>query len=638
MPDKFRSHEVRTDILVAGGGLSGVCCAISAARAGARVVLCQDRPVLGGNASSEIRMHVIGANWNRPGAPLELEARESGIIEEIRLENAFRNPQRSSSMFDLILYEKCLAEPLLTLFLNTRVVSAEMEGTRISKVIALRPSTEDRFEIVADVFVDCTGDGGLGVAAGAEYVHGREAQSRFGEPSAVEVADEKTLGSSLLFMAKKHDQPMRFIPPSWARKFTAADFIGRECIGPADAPGWEYGFWWLSWGGHLDTIRDNEQIGQELLAILLGIWDYIKNGGDHGAENWALEWFGAVPGKRESRRFVGQYILTEQDLMESREFPDAISYGGWSMELQPPEGFEAKGVPPVTHRQMPYLYDIPLRSCVSRNISNLMFAGRNISASHVAFSSTRVMATCAVTGEGVGLAAALTVRSKTEPADFSKNETRIKELHQGLVRQDAFVIGVVDSPSDNLAAMATIRASSEQLDGAAVNVLSGQNRCVLHARGVPSHRTTPGTHRWMSQQGLPAWLEFEWESQQTIRRIEFVFDSGLHRRLTMSPSDAIASQMIWGTGQPELVKSFSIEQRGESGEWQPVWHEPLWWQRRWCHDLPEAMETRALRIFIHETWGCDHARIVSVRLSERLCSESVGCDARIQSIDGTRLQ
>lgn len=598
--------------------MAGVCCAISAARAGATVVLCQDRPVLGGNASSEIRMHIIGADWNRPHLPLELEARESGIIEEIRLENAFRNSQRSASMFDLILYEKCLAESSLVLLLNTRVVSADVANGRISSAAALRGLTEEAFEIFAKVFVDCTGDGGLGVAAGAEFVHGREARSLFGESIAPEKADDKTLGSSLLFMARKHDKPMRFIPPPWARKFTAADFVNRECVGPADNPGWEHGFWWLSWGGHLDTIRDNEIIRQELLAILLGIWDFIKNGGDHGAENWALEWFGAIPGKRESRRFVGNHVLTENDLIASREFPDAISYGGWSMELQPPEGFDAKGVQPCQHHAMPYLYDIPLRCCVSRNVENLMFAGRNISASHVAFSSTRVMATCAVTGEGVGLAAALATQAKVSPAVFAEEKSRLVELRQRLVRQDAYVIGVTDLQADNLAAIARICASSEQVGGAASNVISGQNRCVIHSSGVPESRALVGTHRWMSDpaKGLPAWLEFQWLETQSIRRMELVFDSGLHRRLTLSMCDAIASKMIWGTGQPEMVKDFSLECLDDSGAWRTLLHEPLCWQRRWTHDLAAVVRTRALRLIVHETWCCDHARVVSVRILE----------------------
>ena len=478
---------------------------------------------------------------------------------------------------------------------------------QITEVVAARASTEEMFRITAEVFVDCTGDGGLGVAAGAEYVRGREAHSHLGEVSAAEKADGKTLGSSLLFMARKHDKPMRYVPPPWARKFTEEDFVERPCVGPENDPGSEYGSWWLSWGGHLDAIRDNETIRHELLAILLGIWDFIKNGGDHGAENWALDWFGAVPGKRDSRRFVGQYILTEPNLMESREFADAISYGGWSMELQPPEGFDTKGLQPCRHRIVPFLYDIPMRSCVSRNLSNLMFAGRNMSASHVAFSSTRVMSTCAVTGEGVGLAAALAVRTKTPPGELAADAGLMTELRQRLVHQDAYVIGVVDSQNG-----AVIRASSEQEGGEAANVISGQNRCVIHPRGIPESRALPGTHRWMSRE-LPAWIEFEWPENQEIRRIELVFDSGLHRRLTLTQSESIAADLIWGGGQPEMGKTFSVESRNESGQWEPLVRVSPFWQRRWAHSLSATVSTSALRLTAHEIWGCDHARVVTVR-------------------------
>lgn len=191
---------------------------------------------------------------------------------------------------------------------------------------------------------------------------------------------------------------------------------------------------------------------------------------------------------------------------------------------------------------MPYLYDIPLRSYLSRNIQNLMFAGRNMSASHVAFSSTRVMATCAVTGEGVGLAAALSVRKKINPDQLPAMPELIDALRQQLIRLDAFVIGVVDS------------------------------------------------------------------------HIEIIFNSGLHRRLTLTMSDSIASQFTWGAGQPELVKDFSVQQRNASGEWCKLIRELLGWQRRWTRDLPEPISTAVVRISVNETWGCDHARILAVRI------------------------
>jgi hypothetical protein len=309
------------DLLVAGGGMSGVCCALAAARLGTKVILVQDRAVLGGNASSEIRMHIVGATGLHAGLPLVLEPREGGIIEEIRLELAVRNPQRSAAVFDLILYELCRAEPNLTLLLNTTVVAARVEGRRIVEVMAERPSTEDRFTIAAEMFADCTGDGRLGAEAGVAAMRGREGQADFGEKLAPEQGDAKTLGSTILFQAKKHDRPMPYVAPPWVRKFQPADFALRPFGKSGSDLGLEYGYWWIEWGGCLDTLKDNERIRDELLAITLGIWNHIKNESGLDVSHWALDWIGMVPGKRESRRFIGQHVLSESDLLTRGRFP-----------------------------------------------------------------------------------------------------------------------------------------------------------------------------------------------------------------------------------------------------------------------------------------------------------------------------
>jgi hypothetical protein len=354
----IQEHELTCDVLVAGGGPAGVPCAIAAARSGASVILCQDRSVLGGNASSEVRMHIVGADaGGKRGRALETETREGGIIEEIRLETAVRNPQRSASMLDLILYELCRAEPNLTLMLNTRVVDVEVDDDLITHACADRHSTEDRFRICAKVFVDCTGDGQLGVAAGAPYQHGREGAEEYGEDMAVPEADGKTLGSTLLFQARDMGRPMPFKAPPWARTFSEQDLHLRPHGQSGVDRGLEYGYWWAEWGGELNTIKDNEAIRDELLAIILGVWDHIKNGGNHGAENWALDWFGFLPGKRESRRFVGQYVLRQTDLTESRRFHDAIAYGGWSIDTHPPEGIDAPNLEPCDQPLTPYIFD-----------------------------------------------------------------------------------------------------------------------------------------------------------------------------------------------------------------------------------------------------------------------------------------
>ncbi|MDB6094987.1 MAG: Fumarate reductase/succinate dehydrogenase flavoprotein domain protein [Verrucomicrobia bacterium] len=605
--------DVSCDVLVAGGGLAGVACAIAAARNGARVYLCQDRSVLGGNASSEIRMHAVGANSGRPSQDLVLEARETGIIEEIRLENAVRNPQRSPSVFDLILYEKCYAEKNLTLYLNTTISSAEVRDGRIQRVIAMRPSTEHRFCFKAKVYVDCTGDATLGALAGAGYMQGREDEKAFGESFAVPTADRKTLGSTLLFMARKHDRPMAFVPPPWARKFTERDLLLRTHAAPTVDAGLEYGYWWLEWGGQLDTIRDNEEIRHELMAIVLGMWDHIKNGGDHGAACWALDWFGVVPGKRESRRLMGRYVLTERDVLSSTAFPDAIAYGGWPIDLHPPEGIDRVEEDPCVQHPVPCLYDIPLRCCVARDLTNLMFAGRNISATHVAFASTRVMATCAVIGEGVGVAAAYAATANLEPASLADRSETMALIQRRLLRQDAFLIGQRYAERADLARSASIRASSETALGLATNVISGQNRALLGDRGVPAARQLPGIHRWMSDPSvkLPAWIELRWPNPVTVGLVEIVFDTGLHRHLTLTQSDAYHAKMCWGVPQPETVKSYEVSCEDSMG-WRSLVKVDQHWQRRATHLFSPTVSTMALRLAVSETWGTPEARIMRI--------------------------
>ena len=593
--------------------MAGVTAALAAARCGSRVILCQDRPVLGGNASSEVRMHIVGADVSGGrGKALEVEAREGGILEAIRLETAVRNPQRSASMLDLILYEACRAEPNLTLMLNTAVVGAETDGARIAEAIAERQSTEDRFRVGASVFIDATGDGRLGAEAGAPFRHGREGREEFDESPAPDRADAETLGSSLLLTARKHDRPMPFRAPSWARRFTEEDLRLRGHAG-----GLEYGYWWVEWGGTLDTIKDNEIIRDELLAIMLGVWDHIKNGGDHDAAHWALDWFGFLPGKRESRRFVGQHMLTGQDVLGATPFDDAIAYGGWPIDIHPPAGVDAPGATPCSTTAAPHLYDIPLRTCVSRDIGNLMFAGRNISATHVAFASTRVMATCAAMGQGVGTAAAHAVAHGRSPGELADDPAAMRAIQQRLLRDDAYLVGIGNEDPRDLARSAAVSAASETPDGAASNVISGQTRSVHGHGGAPPGRCLPGTNRWMSPplRDGPAELRLEWPHPVSIARVQLVFDTGMHRVLTLSHSDAYtAEQMRWGQPQPETVRDYSLRLRTADGSWKAIAAVTGNYQRVNRHRLPEPMTARALALEVSATNGIDHARVCEVRV------------------------
>lgn len=607
--------KLSTDILVAGGGPAGLSAAIAAARLGAKVVLVQDRPVLGGNASSEIRMHIVGADGvlAERSREMSVEAREGGLIEEIRLDACVTNPQLSPSVFDLILYDKCRQEPNLTLLLNTTLTGTMMDGSRIRHAIAERHSTGHRFEISARLFIDCTGDGTLGAQSGAEFRRGREAASQFGESLAQEEADGKTLGSTLLFMARKHEQPMPFTAPSWARKFTEEDLLHRPHAKPGFESGLEYGYWWIEWGGELDTIRDNEIIRDELLAILMGVWDHVKNAGDHGASHWALDWCGFVPGKRESRRFVGPVTLTEHDILRSTAWDDAIAYGGWPIDTHPPAGVDATDEPPCKQTRTPHIYDIPLRACFSKNIPNLFFAGRNISASHIAFASTRVMATCSAVGQGVGTAAALCTQAGIDPADLVEDPRKLHDLQQILLRNDCFLIGAHNEDPCDLARNARITASSSAPEFQPEQVISGVTRCVHGEGGVTPGRVIPGTHRWISTAELPASLTLEWPDAVCISSIQLIFDSGLHRLLTFSLAQGVHSRMHWGQGAPENARDYSIAARTGTC-WQPLLAVTGNHQRLRRHQLTIPVEAEALRITITATHGDAAARIVEVRI------------------------
>ncbi|MCC5844185.1 MAG: FAD-dependent oxidoreductase [Verrucomicrobia bacterium] len=601
---------LKTDILIAGGGPAGVPCAVAAAREGAKVVLVQDRPVLGGNASSEVRMHIVGADAFG-GRELEVEAREGGILEEFRLQQCVENPQRSATLLDLGLYNLVRNEPNITLLLNTALVAADCDGNRIHRARAVRHSTEETFEIEAEAYIDCTGDGRLGLEAGAAFVHGREARERFGEQHAQEVSDSKTLGSSLLYQARRHDQPMPYTPPAWARTFTAEDLRLRLRIDdPTHEDGLEYGFWWAEWGGELNTITDNERIRDELLAILFGVWDFIKNSGRFPqSANWALDWFGWIPGKRESRRFIGRHILSESDVLLARAHSDTIAYGGWPIDLHPPAGVDAADEPPCRHIHVPNLYGIPLRCCMARDIDNLYFAGRNLSATHVAFASTRVMGTCAAVGQGLGTAAALAVRENLDPEALVAAAPRIQQL---LLRNDAFLPGVRSRDPEDLAPSARISADSEQPGAPARLVCSGFTRATHGPGGTVPAQTEPGPHRWMSLT-LPATLELAWDRPVRARTVQLIFDTGLHRILTHSQSDKFTARMVWGRPQPETVKDYDVE----------IFQEDVWktvhtvrgnFQRRNTLSFSDFEVFSRLRVRVHASNGTDHARICEVRI------------------------
>ncbi|WP_145946092.1 FAD-dependent oxidoreductase [Paenibacillus sp. Y412MC10] len=450
----MKTETIRSDVTVVGGGLAGVCAAIAAARLGSQVVLVNNRPVLGGNSSSEVRVWVCGATAHG----INRYARETGIMGELFVENQYRNPEGNPYLWDLVILEAVRAEPNITLLLNTDVHEVEADGPEenrtIRSVTGWMMGSERRIRMESPVFLDCTGDGLVGFLAGARYRVGREASREYGEAWAPEEADGITLGSTLLFYTKDAGHPVRFVPPSFAKDIAQTPIPIKRVIRSGDS-GCHY--WWIEWGGELDTVHDNEVIRDELWSVIYGIWDYIKNSGRFDADAMTLEWVGSIPGKREYRRFVGDYVLNQNDIIAQEPFPDRIAFGGWSIDLHPPQGMYAE-TSGSKHMHADGIYHIPYRSLYSANVSNLLFAGRNISASHVAFGTTRVMATCAVMGEAAGTAAALCAAKGVSPRAIYRSH--LHELQQTLLRQDAAVIGLRHEDDRDLARQAKVSASS----------------------------------------------------------------------------------------------------------------------------------------------------------------------------------
>jgi hypothetical protein len=452
---QLETRRLQCDLAVIGGGLAGVCAAITAARAGFKVVLVQDRPVLGGNASSEVRLWILGAtshmgNNNR-------WAREGGVIDELLVENIYRNPEGNPLIVDTIILEMVVNEPNLTLLLNTAVHDLETsDPDTIKSVRTFCSQNSTAYEITAPLFCDASGDGIVGFLAGAAFRIGAEGQSEFGEQFAPVKAHSELLGHTMYFYSKDTGRPVKFTPPSFAlkditkiprwRDIKAGDFGCR--------------FWWLEWGGKFDTVHDSETIKWELWKVVYGVWDHIKNSGQFPeAETFTLEWVGTIPGKRESRRFEGDTMLRQQDVVEQRQHADAVSFGGWAIDLHPVDGVYS-AQQSCTQWHSKGVYQIPYRTMYSRNITNLFLAGRIISASHIAFGSTRVMATCAHGGQAVGMAAALCVRDGLKPRDLLA-APRMAQLQRELLRRGQFIPGVaLDDPAD-LARTAQITATSE---------------------------------------------------------------------------------------------------------------------------------------------------------------------------------
>lgn len=596
----FKTIQHKTELCIVGGGIAGMFAAVTAARNGTKVVLMQDRPVLGGNTSSEIRMCIRGAKGRNN--------RETGLCEEVCLEDVYRNPNMNFSIWDSVLYGLVAQEKNIDLILNCSCSDAKTEENRIKSIKGWQTTTQQWHVVTAKIFMDCSGDSVLAPLSGAEFRMGREASDEFGEDIAPKVSDNNTMGNSCLIQARYTGKDTKYIPPSWANKYND-DTFPLYRLNEDDPTHWQrQNFWWLELGGIHHTIDDAETLRDELLKVAFGIWDYIKNSGRFDTDGWELDWVGFLPGKRESRRYVGDYIINQNDVRAKGRFDDLIAYGGWPMDDHDPGGMESPKSRPNINHPAPTPFGIPYRVLYSKNIENLMFAGRNISTTHTAFSSVRVMATCGTLGQAAGMAAAIALKKNCTPRGVYQNY--IPLLQQMLMDDDCYL------PFN-------IRSVGLRESGAVVTATDGDIAKLLngHEREYADSDETLD-HAFEASIGVAVNVLLQKPTEKGILRI--VFDSDINRKTYgENVSDYLKAYPAYthiAKDMPEMIPPKTITRKFTvrcciNGEWTTYREEVNNYQRLYKLELPEGVT--GVEVIFHETWGYDKVRLYSLDVYEQ---------------------
>ncbi len=500
-----RPEEVgRFDLVVVGGGMAGTCTAISAARLGLEVVLIQDRPVLGGNNSSEVRVHLGGNIHQEPYPAL------GGVVREIGPGQG-GNAQPAANYEDEKKLRVVRAERRLHLFLNTHAYQVEMLQGRIAAVLARDVRTGKELRFAAPLFADCTGDGTIGFLAGADYHYGRESRQETDEALAPETADRQTMGTSVMWYSVETDAPTTFPDCPWAIQFNAQNY--QKAI--SGNWNWETGF-------RLDQIEAFETVRDHGLRAVYGNWAFQKNHAPDKARyaNRKLGWVAYIGGKRESRRLLGDVILRQQDVVDGKVFPDACVTATWSIDLHYP--IQSDQFPGAEFRSRAEFlrtkaYPIPYRCLYSRNVDNLFMAGRNISVTHVALGTVRVMRTTGMMGEVVGMAASICRRFDSDPRQVYTNY--LSDLQERM-RRGVGRLPVPDSKPPSWLG----RAGPNLARSAKVSVSSRHDSGQYPVENINDGRVsyTDNSLRWVSDTGLPDYVEFSWDKPQRISAVRIV--------------------------------------------------------------------------------------------------------------------
>ncbi|QHI69942.1 FAD-dependent oxidoreductase [Tichowtungia aerotolerans] len=508
------------DVVVVGAGTAGCCAAIASARMGAKTVLISDRPVVGGNASIELGVPVQGA------AKFHEHAREGGIIEEAGRMAAVKDSVILTRPFaDLI-----AAEPGLTVVENMFLEGVEKDrGGKIKAALARDTLTGARRQFAGKIFVDTTGDSWLGYHAGAEHRLGREARDEYSESLAPDIADNITMSGCLrgphesfqrciFYRTVKTGAPQSYTAPEWVYDLPEFPVFSHGRGHPDKLESFaKNGIWWIEYPGTTDDLNDPEGARDELLRINFSFWNHMKNIWPERGRlaEFRLDYVPFSNAKRETRRLIGDYVLNQNDCVADRHFEDAIGHAGWMLDIHATKGIFSTTGPFDSHQKIP-VCEIPYRCLYSRNIENLMMAGRNISVTHYALGTVRVQGQTSLTGQAAGTAAALACLNGTTPRAIY--EKHIGQLQQTLLKEDQFIPKVLNCDSQDLARTASVRASGSAPNCAPENVINGI------ARPWPGE-----SNIWRSAAGeaLPQWIELTLQEPAEISMVQCAFDTDL---------------------------------------------------------------------------------------------------------------
>ncbi len=499
-------NKGKFDLITVGAGVAGIVSAIAAARMGLKVALINDRSLLGGNASEEASVTLEGAAHKG--------FHETGIIYEIKNYRHKYNITWTKAFNYFVSKENNIK-----LFANMLVTDVKKQADRITAVLATDTYTLKEYIFESDLFVDATGDGWIGYYADAKYKLGREAAFEYGEDSAPENADSNTMSGCATctvtdltdticsYFAEDTGSPVSFKAPDWAFKLPEGEDLGRE---PTYI---DRGHWWLEMPNDYDDVFESEFVRDSMFRMTLGYFDWLKNSwkDKQKAENFELKRLGTYNAKRESRRLIGDYVMTENDYNGNTDFSDAVCYSGWNIDVHHIGGiFSGKDGMFSINRSVD-ITPIPFRCLYSKNVSNLMMVGRCISVSHIGLGPTRVQLTGASMGQAVGTAAYLCKKYGVTPRTVGKEY--ISELQQQLLKDGQYIPNVYNNDEKDLARKVQITASSFEQYGKPEFVINGKTRAV-----------DSNEYAWVSKEGLPQNIEFSFEKPQKISQVILTFE------------------------------------------------------------------------------------------------------------------